>query len=106
MSSATTLFFVTLAITLGCAVPGAYAAAPEPLPKTAVAPPAGSEPGTADFLQPLSRKLRRQLPDLGTSGGRQNRAEAQEPGFNTFWVFPKTATASNSTSERTPQPQR
>ena len=106
MSSTATLSLMTLAITLGCAVPGADAAAPEPLPRTAVAPPAVREPATADFLQPLSRKLRRQLPDLGTSGGRQNRAEAQDPGFNTFWVFPKTATASNSTSERTPQPQR
>ncbi|HTS54424.1 MAG TPA: hypothetical protein VMH26_14210 [Burkholderiales bacterium] len=92
MSPRPTLIDAMLAFAMGCAVCQVYAQPQTPRSTPAGSSSAAPELPTADFLQPLSRKLEAQLPDLGGSADQQKRAEPQDPRFNTLWVLPKATT--------------
>jgi hypothetical protein len=99
MSPHLTLVHTTLSLVLGCAVCEAHAQPQIPTPPSARSSSATAEPPTADFLQPLSRKLEAQLPDLGTSPRKREQTESRNPGFNTLWVWPKSSPPQEGTHQ-------
>ena len=92
-----------LGLAIGCAVCAAHAATPEPGSRATIPQPAAPPPVTPDFLQPLSRDIERQLPDLGAPIDKENRAQPQDPGFHTLWVLPKPATRTESGGNAAPR---
>jgi len=105
-SSFCTLLRTTLGLAIGGFVYVAGAAAPEPRSNAAVPPPAAAESITPDFLQPLSRDLQRQLPDLGRRADQEKRAEPPDPGFHTLWVLPKAPTGNDAPEQPMRSPTR
>jgi len=87
---------VALASSVSCGTDQAYAVAGStPLRP----PPSPPERPVAAFLQPLSRDLERQLPDLGTSRTQREQSEDDDPTISTWWVWPKEAPEQESTQK-------
>lgn len=95
----------TAGLAMACTVCVARA---EPAPQTngTVAQSSAPKSSTADFLQPLSRDIERQLPELGTRADKTNREEPRDPGFRTLWTLPTPGTGTDASPGQAQPPGR